>query len=136
MLGQGRDERVYVSDLHGLGFRHPFLGLAMTLFMLSLGGIPPMAGFMGKLMVFGAAVDAGLVTLAIVGVVNSVISVFYYLRITVALYMREPDGEPVHVSWGAPVVVAILLMLAATVWLGVQADGLWATAQDSVRGLL
>jgi NADH-quinone oxidoreductase subunit N len=136
MLGHGREERVYVTDLHGLGFRHPFLGLAMTVFMLSLGGIPPTAGFMGKLYVFGTAIDAGLVTLAIVGVVNSVISVFYYLRITVALYMKEPEGEPVHVTWGAPVVVAILVTLAVTVWLGLQAHDLWTTAQDSVRGLL
>ncbi len=136
LMGKGREERVYVSDLQGLGFRHPFLGLAMTVFMLSLGGIPPMAGFMGKLMVFGVAVKAGLIPLVVVGVINSVISVFYYLRITVAMYMREPEGEPVHVSVGVPAMVAIVLTLVVTVWLGLQAGGLWATAQDSVRGLL
>jgi NADH-quinone oxidoreductase subunit N len=87
LLGRDQDERVLVSDLAGLGFRHPLLGLAMTVFMISLGGIPPTAGLHGKVYVFGAALDAGLVPLVVVGVLNSVISVFYYLRITVAMYM-------------------------------------------------
>src|SRR5256885_1250845 len=61
MMGRGSDEPVLVSDLAGLGFRQPLAGLALTLFMVSLGGIPPTAGFMGKVVVFGAAVKAGLV---------------------------------------------------------------------------
>src|SRR5262249_22078996 len=60
LLGTDLDERVLVSDLSGLGFRKPALGLAMSLFMLSLGGIPPTAGFMGKIFVFGVALKAGL----------------------------------------------------------------------------
>jgi NADH-quinone oxidoreductase subunit N len=135
-LGRGRDERVLVSDLAGLGFRHPLLGVAMTLFMVSLGGIPPTAGFMGKVQVFSVAVNAGLYPLVIIGVLNSVVSVFYYLRITVALYMREPEGEPTPVSQGAPVLVAVVLALIATVWWGVQAQPLWLEAQRSVLGLL
>ncbi|HXS81943.1 MAG TPA: NADH-quinone oxidoreductase subunit N, partial [Methylomirabilota bacterium] len=110
MMGRGSDEPVLVSDLAGLGFRQPLAGLALTLFMVSLGGIPPTAGFMGKVVVFGAAVKAGLIwPLVVVGVLNSVISVFYYLRITVALYMREPEGEPVALSLNAPAVAALLL---------------------------
>lgn len=137
MMGRGRDERVLMNDLAGLGFRQPFLGLAMTLFMISLGGIPPTAGFMGKVYVFGAAMkNPALLWLVIAGVLNSVVSVYYYLRVTVAMYMREPEGEPVPVSWGVPVALAVVLALAATLWLGVQADGLWVMARNSVLGLL
>jgi NADH-quinone oxidoreductase subunit N len=137
MMGRGSDEPVLVSDLAGLGFRQPLAGLALTLFMVSLGGIPPTAGFMGKVLVFGAAVKAGLVwPLVVVGVLNSVVSVFYYLRITVALYMREPEGEPVGLSLNAPAVAALLLTAAATLWWGLQAGGLWQAAQRSVLGIL
>ncbi|HTR97784.1 MAG TPA: NADH-quinone oxidoreductase subunit N [Candidatus Acidoferrales bacterium] len=137
MLGEGRDERVLVSDLAGLGFRQPLLGIAMTVFMISLGGIPPTAGFMGKILVFGAALQKPeLGWLVIAGVLNSVVSVFYYLRVTVALYMREPEGEPVHVSWGPAAALAILLALAATLYFGVQSHGLWQQAKDSINGLL
>jgi NADH-quinone oxidoreductase subunit N len=137
MMGRGSDEPVLVSDLAGLGFRQPLVGLALTLFMVSLGGIPPTAGFMGKVLVFGAAVKAGLVwPLVVVGVLNSVVSVFYYLRITVALYMREPEGEPVALSLNAPAIAALLLSAAATLWWGLQAGSLWQAAQRSVAGLL
>ena len=136
LMGRGGDEPVMVSDLAGMGFRKPLVALALTLFMLSLGGIPPTAGFMGKIFVFGAAVKAGLFPLVIVGVLNSVVSVYYYLRITVALYMREPEGEPVALSLNAPAVLAIVITVAATLWFGMQSQGLWLEAQRSVLGLL
>ena len=136
LLGRDLDERVLVSDLAGLGFRKPALGLAMTVFMLSLGGIPPTAGFMGKIYVFGTAVNAGLIPLVIVGVLNSVISVYYYLRITVAMYMEEPKGEPVPAIGGLPAMVAIGLALFLTLWWGVQAHTLLEQAQRSVMSLL
>ena len=125
-----------LSDLAGLGARHPALALAMTLFMLSLGGIPPTAGFMGKVYVFSVAVKAGLVPLVIVGVLNSVVSIFYYLRVTVAMYMQEPQGEPVEIAWAAPAILAVLAMAALTLWWGVQAHGLLEQAQRSIVGLL
>ncbi len=137
MLGKGADEPMLVSDLAGMGFRKPLIGLALTLFMISLGGIPPTAGFMGKILVFGAAVKAGLIwPLVIVGVLNSVVSVYYYLRITVALYMREPEGEPTALTFNAPAVLALLLTAAITLWWGLQSQGLWLEAQRSVLGLL
>lgn len=137
MLGKGRDERVLMSDLNGLGFREPALGLALTIFMLSLAGIPPLAGFMGKLYIFGEAVKhPNLLWLVVAGVLNSVVSVYYYLRVTVALYMKEPEGEPFGISWGAPAVLAIVLTLAATLYFGLQAQSLWVAAQRSVMSLL
>ncbi len=136
LLGKDVDERVLVSDLAGLGFRQPALGRAMAVFMLSLGGIPPTAGFMGKIYVFGAALDAGHVGLVVVGVLNSVVSVFYYLRVTVALYMEEPRGEATHVSWALPGMAALAVALVLTLWWGVQPQGLLEQARRSVLGLL
>jgi NADH-quinone oxidoreductase subunit N len=136
LLGKGVEERTLMSDVRGLGFRHPLLGVALTLFMLGLAGIPPTAGFMGKVYVFQAAVQQGLIPLVIVGVLNSVVSVFYYLRVTVALYMEEPQGEPTPIAWAAPGTLALLVAAAVTVWIGLQATGLLEIAQRSVLDLM
>ena len=136
LLGKGLDERVQVSDLAGLGFRKPALAMAMMLFMLSLGGIPPTAGFIGKVTVFGAALNAGLVPLVIIGVLNSVVSVFYYLRITVAMYMEEPRGEFTETSGALASALALGIAAFLTIWWGVQAHALILHAQHSVLGLL
>jgi NADH-quinone oxidoreductase subunit N len=77
-----------LDRLAGLAQRKPAWAFAMAVFMLSLGGIPPMAGFMGKLFIFRAAVDAGLVGLVIVGVLTSAVGAYYYLRVVVYMYMR------------------------------------------------
>jgi len=136
VLGRGPEERVMLSDLAGLSVRQPVLAAAMTVFMLSLGGIPPTAGFMGKVYLFGVAVQAGLIPLVVVGVLNSVVSIVYYLRVTVAMYMQEPRGEPVEVAWAAPAVLAAIATLGLTLWWGLQAHDLLVQAQRSIFGLL
>ena len=80
-----------ISDLSGLSKTNPMLALALGIFMFSMAGIPPLAGFFGKLYVFMAAVESGLYTLAVVGVLTSVISAFYYLRIVKVMYFDEPE---------------------------------------------
>ncbi len=82
-----------LDDFVGLAARKPGLAAAMALFMLSLAGVPPLAGFLGKLYVFSAAVRADLTWLAIFGVINSVVSAYYYLRVVAAMYMREDKAE-------------------------------------------
>ena len=136
LLGRGQEERVLIGDLAGLGFRQPVLALAMTIFMISLGGIPPTAGFMAKVYVFGTAVKSGLIPLAVIGMLNSVISVFYYLRVTVAMYMQEPKGEAVEVSWAVPAAVGVFITVALTIGWGIQAEALLVQAQQSVLELL
>ena len=74
-----------------MDIRHPIAAIALSLFLFSLAGIPPTAGFMGKFYIFSAAIKEGYLGLAIIGVINSVISVYYYLRVTVAMYMKEPE---------------------------------------------
>jgi NADH-quinone oxidoreductase subunit N len=82
-----------IADLQGLSRTHPMLALGLMIMMFSMAGIPPLAGFFGKWYVFLAAVNAGLVPLAVVGVVMSVVGAFYYLRIIKIMYFEETD-EP------------------------------------------
>ncbi len=112
-------EQHLVSDLAGLGFRQPLLGFCLAVSMLSLGGIPPTFGFFGKYLVFLQAVRDGHVGLVIVGVVASLIGVFYYLRVVYTLYMKgetKPVTEPGPDGWGR---LAAVLAAAATLLLGI-----------------
>jgi NADH-quinone oxidoreductase subunit N len=88
-----------IEDYAGLGRRRPALALAMAIFMLSLIGVPPTVGFIGKFLVFGVAIDAGLIGLAIVGVVTSLVSAYYYLRVVVMMYMRTGEPESRSEGW-------------------------------------
>ncbi len=87
-----RDAEIAAAE--GLFSRKPLLAVVMAVFMLSLTGIPPLAGFFGKLYLFGAAIAAGWTWLAVAGVLNSVVSAYYYLRVTVAMFMKEPAPTP------------------------------------------
>jgi NADH-quinone oxidoreductase subunit N len=107
-----------LKDFSGLSARSPFAAFAMLIFMLSLGGIPPTAGFMGKFWLFSAAIESGYYWLAVIGVVNSAISLYYYLRLVVFMYLRkettgsEPELSPaLGFSLGAAVAATILLGL-------------------------
>jgi NADH-quinone oxidoreductase subunit N len=97
----------------GVGYKHPALGFAMALFMIGLAGIPPTAGFFGKMYIFTAAIRSGESVLAIVGVIGSLISVYYYLKVIVAFYMRDvPDPGPVPTATRS-VQLSIGLVIAA-----------------------
>jgi NADH-quinone oxidoreductase subunit N len=105
------------GDYAGLGLQHPFLGFSMAVFMFSLAGIPPTGGFFAKYYVFSAAVDRGLTSLAVIGVLNSAVSLYYYLRVIVAMYMhKREDPVPVHADMGVRAV--LLIALLAVLWLG------------------
>jgi len=115
---QRGEGRVPLSNLAGLGFRRPWMAAALTLCLLSLAGIPLTVGFVGKLYLFGAAVQAGWVWLAIIAVLNSVVSAFYYLHVVVVMYMREP-GEAVSMERaGWPLGVALAICVAGVLALG------------------
>jgi NADH-quinone oxidoreductase subunit N len=116
LCGSRGKEAVTYDDLSGLGKRHPAAALAFTLFLLSLAGVPPTAGFFAKWFVFRAAIDGGLYWLSILGLVNSVIGAYYYLRVMVYMYMREPAaGAPVAVPMRSGYVTAALLVSAILV---------------------
>lgn len=92
LLEEQEDQNLTFEEYAGLGFRKPFVAALMAIFMVSLSGIPPFAGFFGKYYVFAAAVKADLTWLAIVGVLTSAISVYYYLRLVVYMYFRESES--------------------------------------------
>jgi NADH-quinone oxidoreductase subunit N len=116
LCGSRGKEAVTYDDLSGLGRRHPAAALAFSLFLLSLAGVPPTAGFFAKWFVFRAAIDGGLYWLSILGLVNSVIGSYYYLRVMVYMYMREPAaGAPVAVPMRSGYVTAALLVSAILV---------------------
>ncbi len=118
-LSDGETPRENYSDFAGLGYQRPFLALAMALFMLSLAGFPPLAGFTGKFYIFRAAVLAGHTPLAIIGVLNSLLSVVYYLRVIVSMYMEE-GGVPAKSFTQSPYLyLALGLAVAGTLYLGI-----------------
>ena len=88
-----------IEDYAGLSWRRPWVALAMAVFMLSLIGVPPTVGFLAKFYLFRAVLDAGLIWLAIVGVVTSLVSAYYYLRVVVVMYMRAGDPETRSEAW-------------------------------------
>ncbi|HET9226078.1 MAG TPA: NADH-quinone oxidoreductase subunit N [Thermoanaerobaculia bacterium] len=113
-------EQHLISDLAGQGYRYPLLSACLAICMLSLGGIPPTVGFFGKYLVFLNAVGDGLVGLAVLGVLASLIGVFYYLRVVYHLYMkaeeRQPEGLLLDVWGRTAAVVAALGTLALGIW--------------------
>lgn len=114
-VGSRGRERVLIDDWAGLAAQHPGAALAMTIFMLSLGGIPPTAGFFGKFYVFKTAMEVqsqGLLWLVAIGVVNSAISIYYYLRVVMAMYFRPAVDEFRPLRSGAITLVLILCALA------------------------
>jgi len=124
-----------LKDLTGLSTAHPAAAIAMLIFMLSLGGIPPTAGFMGKLWVFGAAIDAGYVWLAVIGVANSALSLYYYIRVVVFMWSPDPGGEtaPLRIS---PALAAVLIAAAVgTIALGIYPRLLFGLAEVSASTL-
>ena len=111
----GRDE---IEDYSGLNRRSPFLAFAMLLFLLSLAGVPPLAGFIGKLYIFIAAIKEGLYTLIVVGLINIVISMYYYLIVVKKMYINEPlDPTPISIS--TPIKAVIYIGLAGTLVIGI-----------------
>ena len=117
-----------LKDLSGLYSRKPFAAIAMLIFMLSLGGIPPTAGFMGKVWVFGAAIDQGFVWLAVIGVVNSAISLYYYYRVIVFMWLKEETlGSDIEMSPAMATVLGIAVV--GSILFGIFPDMLFDHAQ-------
>jgi NADH-quinone oxidoreductase subunit N len=119
LLGTAEHQHDQLRDFAGLWKSRPGLAGLMTAFLLSLGGFPPTAGFIGKWYIFNAAVQEGHYTLAIIGVLTSVVSVFFYLRIVVMMYMTEETDAPARPAVSAASMIALSLAVLATFYLGV-----------------
>ncbi len=121
-----------MSAYAGLGQRSPFIGVAMTIFLLSLTGIPPTAGFVGKLYIFSALIGAKMIGLVVIGALNSVVSLYYYVRILKNMFLKDaaPGGAVFGLS--VPEVAMLLLLLVPTLLLGLYFGPLVEYAQASV----
>jgi len=117
LLGRAGKENLELEDYSGLGFKAPLLGLAMSVFLLSLGGLPPLAGFVAKFYIFQAALNEGYVTLVVLAALNSAISLYYYLKVIVFMYMKEPKGD-FQISLTPITLIIIIIGLIGTVQMG------------------
>jgi NADH-quinone oxidoreductase subunit N len=133
--GQFDDRLTLIEDYRGLAYRTPIVGGAMAFFLISLIGIPFTGGFFGKFYVFTAAIHSGFVWLAILGLINSGIAAFYYLRLLAALYTRPSESSPVaHVPRATvPMLFALLLTVAATLILGIVPGRVLAKAKAAAE---
>jgi NADH-quinone oxidoreductase subunit N len=127
---------VTLEDYEGLGRSSPLLAATLTVFLLSLIGIPMTGGFFAKFYVFSAAMKANLIWLTIVGILNSGIGAYYYLRIIVMMYMRESRKEVPVMPVPFALRLALTACLAATVYLGIFPNGVLQYAQDSAQKLV
>ncbi len=123
-----------LKDLSGLYFRSPVLAIAMLVFMLSLGGIPPTAGFMGKFWIFSAAIEQGYIGLAVVGVINSAVSLFYYIRVVVFIWIKE-EVMGSEIRLGGAMATAVGITLAGSVLFGVYPQPIFEQAQAAAQTL-
>ncbi|HEX2869247.1 MAG TPA: NADH-quinone oxidoreductase subunit N [Ignavibacteriales bacterium] len=108
-----------LEDYKGLGYSMPFLGVTFGMFLVSLIGLPPSAGFIGKLYLFIALVDANMIAVAVIALLNTVVSLYYYIRVLKEMFLSKPTGEPVSLKLSPLSFVMILVMLAPIVIFGV-----------------
>ena len=119
VLGRAQDEKVQLGDYAGLASKRPGLAALLALFLLSLAGVPGTAGFAGKFFIFRAAVEANLTGLAVIGVITTVVSFYYYLYVIVQMYMREPGEDFSDVRITPALIVVLLVAVGFTIYLGI-----------------
>jgi NADH-quinone oxidoreductase subunit N len=135
LVGRKGEANVMIDDYRGLGKTHPLLALVMSIFLFSLAGIPPTAGFMGKLAIFGAAISSGYYWLVIIGVLTSAASVFYYFRVIMKMYMEVPETEPAKLQFGPSMIIALSIAAAGVLYIGIFPTTYLNWALLSVRPL-
>lgn len=131
LAGKKGEENLTLEGFSGFGYKRPLLGVAMTIFLFSLMGLPPTAGFAGKFYIFAGAVKAGYIWLAIIGVLNSAVSLYYYLRLMVYMYFREANEDYAWVNMPATVMVTIILAIVGSLWLGLLPGEVMAMAKQA-----
>ncbi len=131
ILGAGRERFVNLEDYAGIGFRHPFLSGSLSVFLVSMAGIPATAGFMGKLFLFSAAIESDMYWLVILGLIASAIGVYYYLRVIVLMFMREPGEDSGAIPLPLAARVTIAVMVAGTFYLGLFPGSVLALVSDA-----
>jgi len=134
-LGKKDKEYLELEDYAGVGFKYPWIGATFAIFLFSLAGFPPTGGFLAKFYVFVGAVRQGLVPLVIIGVLASLVSVFYYLRIIVYMYMREPSTEIEIYIENPALFLVLFLCLYGVLQLGLFPGNILILVQQAVSSL-
>jgi NADH-quinone oxidoreductase subunit N len=135
MLGGREDQGMNLHDLSGLSRRRPWLAFSLAVFLFSLAGVPPTAGFVAKYLLFASAVQAGEISLVVISVLCSAVSVYYYLRVLVYMYMREPVGNAPAPQGSRFAALAVALMVALTVQIGVLPANVFHAAKRAVSSI-
>lgn len=119
LAGKKGEENLTLEGFSGFGFKRPFLGVAMVIFLLAMMGIPPTAGFAGKFYIFAGAVKSGYIWLAVIGVLNSAVSLYFYLRLIVYMYFKDPTEDYGWVTMHTGAVISIVIALVGVLYLGI-----------------
>jgi len=119
LIGKQNEDNLTLDGVAGFGYKKPLLAVVFSIFLFSLMGLPPTAGFIGKFYIFAGAVKAGYIWLAVLGVLNSAVSLYYYLRVMVQMYFKAPEEEFSWVSVNTPVAISIVISLAGVLYLGI-----------------
>ncbi len=135
LVGRKKDRFLNIYDYSGLGFQYPGLAALMSVFMFALVGMPPTAGFVGKFYIFSAAVQAGYIWLVIIAVINSLISVYYYLRITVLMYMRPVEAEAGPIEMTSTMTATLVVSALGVILIGIFPNYVYDLAQSSAKML-
>ena len=135
-LTRGEHEPHFLTDLAGAGFRHPLPAFVLTLCMASLAGIPPLVGFAGKFYLFYAALEAGRTGLALLGIANSVLSLYFYIRVIYYLYMKPLAAEPLPDTGGLPYRAGLGLVGLLVLGLGLFPTGLYEAASKAFEAMV
>lgn len=132
------DKEATIDSMTGVGYKHPLIGAAMTVFLLSLAGLPPTGGFIAKYFLFASALEAGETVLVLLAVGTSLVSVYYYIRVVIYMYMREPVAESAGggvYRIGAMAGAAIAVCALLTIQIGVAPGGILHMARKAAQFL-
>lgn len=134
-LAKKGTEYLELDDYAGIGFRYPWIGATLSVFLLSLAGFPPTGGFLAKFYIFSSAVKQGLVPLVIIGVLASLISVFYYLRIIIYMYMREATRDVIIDAYNPALFLVLFLCLYGVLQMGIFPGNILLFIKQAVASL-
>jgi len=137
LLMKNENDPHTLDDIAGLGFRRKFYGFALALCMFSLSGLPPTGGFISKFYIFKTAIESGHTTVALIGILTSIVSVYYYLRVVYYLYMKEPaEADVIATSGGVFAAGALMIAMVGIMVIGIYPGPLFNAAGYAARVLL
>lgn len=119
LVGKKGEENLTVDGLSGMGYKRPVLAIVLSIFLLSLMGMPPTAGFAGKFYIFAGAIKSGYIWLAIIGVLNSAVSLYYYLRVMVSMYFKDAEEDFSWAVMNTGAAISIVIAVAGVLLLGI-----------------